>query len=334
MQFTARDPLAAAEAAKNETLNNWLHPREQTLKQQAGKACQAGQETGCQIQRMLQRLDAERENTPSAKFAQGFVNAMALAGGSTLLMPVEIVQAVAEGRSLDALANVLKGIAGLPSHLATGLSSSNPVIQGAAVAESLMLVGGAAALAKNVVTRAPPADTLTAARKVEDNFYRDGAAVEYARAFNFQPGRMLAAEEANARTVAYGDNALNPQVPYARGTRVTERLAQLGEKLYVIELRDAEGPGAWAAQKPYTSMEQAHQALALLPEFKSGDLVVREYTVLKPTPVREGTVGSLTSRVDGKTYAGGGRQTEFVFDVRRDWNGYLRRTDSQGTTIR
>ena len=197
-----RDPLAAAEAAKNETLNNWLHPREQTLKQQAGKACQAGQETGCQIQRMLHRLDAERENTPSAKFAQGFVNAMALAGGSALLMPVEILQAVAEGRSLDALANVLKGIAGLPSHLVTGLTSSDPATQGAAVADSLMLVDGAAALAKSVVRRAPPADTLSIAARVDNNSYRDGSIADAGKTLsatgNWKPAWEVTAQEANA----------------------------------------------------------------------------------------------------------------------------------------
>ncbi|MDS4014376.1 MAG: hypothetical protein RKP46_08470 [Candidatus Accumulibacter sp.] len=151
---------------------------------------------------MLQRLDAERENTPSAKFAQGFVNATALAGGSALLMPVEILQAVAEGRSLDALANVLKGIAGLPSHLATGLTSSDPATQGAAVADSLMLVYGAAALAKSVVRRAPPADTLSIAARVDNNFYRDGSIADAGKTLsatgNWKPAWEVTAQEANA----------------------------------------------------------------------------------------------------------------------------------------
>lgn len=140
---------------------------------------------------------------------------------------------------------------------------------------------------------------------------------------------MLAAEEANARTVAFGNNALNPQMPYARGTIVTERLAQPGERLYVIEYQRQAAPGTWATSKQYASLELARQELALLPEFKnSADLVVREYTVVKPISVREGTVGSLTSAVNGKTYVGGGRQVEFMFGRSQPeaWKTYLRLT--------
>lgn len=70
-----------------------------------------------------------------------------------MLMPVEISQAISEGRSLDAMANALKGLSNLPSRLADGLNSSDPTIRGAAVAESVMLVAGAASIAKNIVSR-------------------------------------------------------------------------------------------------------------------------------------------------------------------------------------
>ena len=67
--------------------------------------------------------------------------------------------------------------------------------------------------------------------------------------------------------------------------------------------------------KRYTSIEEARKELALLPEFKdsSGDLVIREYTVKKQAPVREGKVGSLKSE-NGQTHEGGGDQIEFLFD--------------------
>lgn len=148
-----RDSKTAANAAQNETLNNWLTPKEQTLKWRAGKACDAGIANGCQIQQLLQARDAQRESTPSAKFTQGFINAMVQAGGSALLVPVEITQAIAEGRSLDAMANALKGLANLPGRLADGLSSSDPAVRGAAVAESVMLVAGAASITKSVVSK-------------------------------------------------------------------------------------------------------------------------------------------------------------------------------------
>ena len=162
---------------------------------------------------------------------------------------------------------------------------------------------------------------------IDNNFYRDGAPVDYSRGFDFQAGRTLAAEEANARTIAWGDNALNPKPPYAVSTQVVERMAQPGEKLYVVELKEADAPGMWAASKQYTSLEQARQELALLPEFKSGDLVVREYTVIAPTPVRQGTVGPLKSNVDGKVYSGGGTQTEFMFDVKNEWRTFVKQTE-------
>ena len=57
--------------------------------------------------------------------------------------------------------------------------------------------------------------------------------------------------------------------------------------------------------------------MALLPEFKDGSkgggLVLREYEVIKPAPVREGKVGELLS-ANGKIYQGGGDQIEFLFD--------------------
>lgn len=69
-------------------------------------------------------------------------------------------------------------------------------------------------------------------------------------------------------------------------------------------------PGGWATNKQYASVEEARSELALLPEFKSGDLVLREYTILKNTPVRQGTVGELTS-ANGNKYEGGGIKWSF-----------------------
>jgi hypothetical protein len=323
-----RDGMVAAQTAQNETLNNWLFPKEKDLKWRAENACAAGQASSCEIGRLLAKLDASREATPSALFGQGFANSLVLAGGNALLMPVEITQAVLEGRGLDVLADTLKGIAGLPSHLAEALRSSDPAARGAAVAESLMLVGGAAALARQVaVARLASVNTLTAARvaeeaKVANNVYRDAAQFEYARAFEFKPGRTLAAEEANGRTLSYNNNALDPHPPYLEGTQVIDRLAQPGEKFYLIEFDRQGAPGGWATSTRYASLETARRELALLPEWKDGDLVVREYTVIKPAPVREGIAGPQTSN-RGVTYHGGGKQVELVFDTKAEWSTYF-----------
>jgi filamentous hemagglutinin len=144
-----RDGITAANAAQNETLNNWLTPKEQTLKWRAGKACDGGNASACQTVKILEARDAQRENTPYSKFTQGFLSAMVLAGGSAMLMPVEVTKAIAEGRSVDFAIDVLKGIGGIPERLNKGLSSDNPAIKGAAFAESMMVVAGTATLARS-----------------------------------------------------------------------------------------------------------------------------------------------------------------------------------------
>lgn len=115
--------------------------------------------------------------------------------------------------------------------------------------------------------------------------------------------------------MSHSNNLGTDYIPYKNGTVTTERYLQPGEKFYSVEYPGQTAPGGWATPKQYTSIEQARKELALLPEFKdsSGGLVIREYTVKKPAPVREGTVGGLKSE-SGKIYEGGGDQIEFLFD--------------------
>ena len=157
---TGKEGMTAALAAQNETVNNWLTPKEQELKWRAGKACDAGNARGCQIGALLNQRDASREATPSAKFSSGFANALVLAGGGALLMPVEITKAIAEGRSVEFAVDVLKGIAGMPAHLYNGLSSDDPALRGAAFAESMMVVAGSATLARSFTQGVKGAATL------------------------------------------------------------------------------------------------------------------------------------------------------------------------------
>lgn len=46
------------------------------------------------------------------------------------------------------------------------------------------------------------------------------------------------------------------------------------------------------------------------------DVVIREYLVKKPLPTRQGVAGAQTSADGGMTYAGGGKQVEFLIDTR------------------
>ena len=113
------------------------------------------------------------------------------------------MQAVADGRSLDALADALRSIVNLPARLATGLASSDRTLQGAAVAESLVVVSGATALAKRVV-KTTPGNPVDAAPKIDNHSYRDGAEVKYDGPVDFQPGGVLGGKGGVSGTLAEG----------------------------------------------------------------------------------------------------------------------------------
>jgi hypothetical protein len=70
--------------------------------------------------------------------------------------------------------------------------------------------------------------------------------------------------------------------------------------------------------------------LALLEEFTAdkGKLVIQEYTVKAPTPVRSGTAGSITSRSNStEHYPGGGQQSQLLIDGRdENWKDFLELT--------
>jgi hypothetical protein len=106
-------------------------------------------------------------------------------------------------------------------------------------------------------------------------------------------------------------------------------MAQPGEKFFVIENAMQEFPGSWASPRAYDNLAQAREELALLPEFKDGHLVTREYTVIAPTPVRVGVAGPQISARSVREYPGGGEQIELVFDRgtidNPTWKQYLRR---------
>lgn len=192
---TGKEGMTAALAAQNETVNNWLTPKEQELKWRAGKACDAGNARGCQIGALLNQRDASREATPAARFSSGFANALVLAGGGALLMPVEITKAVAEGRSVEFVIDALKGIAGMPEHLYKGLSSDDPALRGAAFAESMMVVAGSTALARSFSQGVKGQGAVTkegersvAVSRIENNAYRDSPKFES----NYVDGKPVA----------------------------------------------------------------------------------------------------------------------------------------------
>jgi len=119
--------------------------------------------------------------------------------------------------------------------------------------------------------------------------------------------------------------------PWDPARSVVDTWLNPGDKIYVIQVRNA-GPGGWATVKQYHSLQEARNELAVLQEFKSArdDLVLQEYTVTTPIPVREGYAGPQVSGWPAsETYVGGGKQVEFLVNLRDgNWRSYL----TQGTT--
>ncbi|WP_201587130.1 hypothetical protein [Psychrobacter sp. HII-4] len=86
------------------------------------------------------------------------------------------------------------------------------------------------------------------------------------------------------------------------------------------------GLGGWVSPDKFSSLKEARQKLALLPEFKKDhqccDLV--ELSVRTPIPVRSGEVGSLISRETGALYRGGARQSELLISMKgNEWEKYF-----------
>lgn len=140
---------------------------------------------------------------------------------------------------------------------------------------------------------------------------------------NFENGRYLRAGALNA--AHREDNRLNP---YKEGTVVSEFFTPPGTKFYAIEKIDQTSPGIWASKRRYTNLEEARQDLAIPPEWKSGTLVVREYTVNANVnlPTRSGITGEQSE--NDVLYKGGATQYEFaVTDIWRSWESYLTLTN-------
>ncbi|MGV8834576.1 DUF637 domain-containing protein, partial [Cellvibrio sp.] len=142
---------------------------------------------------------------------------------------------------------------------------------------------------------------------------------------SFENGRNV-----NASTLNLSFGEIGKAAPYKTGTVVQELFSPPGTKFYAIEFKTQSAPGIWASQKRYTNLEEARQDLALPPEWKQGDLVVREYMVNTGVniPTRSGVAGPQKS-TNGTTYQGGAIQHEFVVDdIRNNWEQFLTRTNT------
>lgn len=94
-------------------------------------------------------------------------------------------------------------------------------------------------------------------------------------------------------------------------------------------------PGGWGSKNKITTLKELREDMAVLEDWKKanaqGGLVVREYTVIKPLPVRDGVVGPLQEAGDIMTapiYRGGQQQYEFIESLRgSEWKKYFNETN-------
>lgn len=137
----------------------------------------------------------------------------------------------------------------------------------------------------------------------------------------FTPGRTRSGADENAEYLARrGPDAY---APWLATKPVKDTWLNPGEKIYMVNGRDA-NPGGWATNRQYTSLEEARNDLSLLKAFTDakGPLVIQEYTIKGPIPVREGHVGALKSTTNpSESYPGGGLQWELLLDKSLTENG-------------
>ena len=150
---------------------------------------------------------------------------------------------------------------------------------------------------------------------------------EYAFELGYKENRALSAEEVNLFHKSVGNHE-----PYKPLTTAIERSLQSGDKVYIVEYAN-EGipsPGGWGSKNQITSLKEVREDLAILNDWKDANkdaLVLREYTLKKPLPVRDGVVRPLqetSGQNTGTVYRGNQQQYEFIEYLGGErWKDYL-----------
>jgi RHS repeat-associated protein len=155
------------------------------------------------------------------------------------------------------------------------------------------------------------------------------AAANADRFGRFDPGRgAYLGAGANRDWIARqrGVTRSDAHPPWAANRVVVDTWLNPGRNIYVVQVA-SRGPGGWATSKLYGSMAEARGELGLLDQFKGGnvDIVLQEYTVMAPIPVRQGIAGpQISGWPTAENLPGGGPQLEFLLDWSQvDWRLFL-----------
>lgn len=148
----------------------------------------------------------------------------------------------------------------------------------------------------------------------------------------FQEGRKVSGDAANLKKYKDWGNPTDFKPPYKIATVAEDIILPINKKIYCVEYVGQTRPGGWLSENTYNSLEEAREKLALIDDFKSsskGEIVIREYIIIKQLPVRKGITGGMWCRIAKKNYSGGDVQYEFWFsgsDISPTWQNYLKRT--------
>jgi len=179
--------------------------------------------------------------------------------------------------------------------------------------------------------------------KTESGYWLIKNGDNYGFDLGYKDGRVFTSEQVNAYHRGIGNHS-----PYKPLGRVYERDLQIGDKIYIVEYKHppsgtspAPNPGGWGSKNKISTVKELREDLAVLEGWKDADinggLVVREYTIKKPLPVRDGVVGPLQEVGDVATapiYRGGEQQYEFLEYLGGDrWKEYLKVTDEAGDAL-
>jgi hypothetical protein len=180
--------------------------------------------------------------------------------------------------------------------------------------------------------------------KTETGYWLVKKGDEYGFDLGYREGREFSAEYVNQYHSGVGHHE-----PYKQGTKVFERNLQPGDKVYIVEYKFPAGskesnpnPGGWGTKNKVLTIKELREDLVVLEAWKQADkqggLVVREYTVIKPLPVRDGVTGPLREEGDLLTtpvYQGGAQQYEFIESLRGNgWESYLSIKDKNGIELK
>jgi len=184
------------------------------------------------------------------------------------------------------------------------------------------------------VTYEATKDGYTVVTQLDDGYILLQKGDDFAFDFGFKDGRRYMSDEINAYHKGIGNHE-----PYRQGLPVIDRYLQPGDKVYIIEYRGTgPNPGGWGSKNKVTSLKEVREDMAILQNWKNeelGELVVREYTVIKPLPVRDGVTGPMLENSGqniGQVYRGNQQQYEFIERFGKNWRNYLENKEN-GTIL-